>query len=282
MKLLMKELCDEIKEKYEILNNYLKEDSFNVKKDLKDSYLKSIEKDIRFHSWMIENPGLKPEWCIYRNSRKKIVRQGIKNLENAFLYGINNFDISSFDQDFLKKLSFLITPELYLKINPLSKKSYIEITPDFRDNGTFILGASTTPPYPEKMREYEIPWFINSIKNMYDHDIINKIETAIFSHLHLARIHPFKDGNGRLARIFQDIILFKNDLPSPKLEPSERYLYYELLDKAILSWDERKAINNKEISEEEFLFNNFIASKINLSYDKLLCRLLKNKNHQNA
>jgi Fic family protein len=263
MKYLQKGLCNELKEKDYLIKTYLEEDPFYLKENLKNLSFKAIEKDIITHSWMIENPYLTPQWCISRNNKKRVIKSGIKNLENAFLWGTENFDFETLNPEFLKKLSWKINPELYLNKNP-----------DFRENGTSIIGASTTPPYPEKLRDYEIPWFISSLKKQsHCSDLINKIETAIFAHLHLVRIHPFFDGNGRVSRILQDIMLYKDNIPSPLITPSERYLYYSLLDKAILDWDEKRALSQKGASEGESLFYNFIASKINSSYDKLLCKL---------
>jgi Fic family protein len=268
MKYIQKGLSNEINEKEILINNYLKENSIYLKETLKNLCFKSIEKDVITHSWMIENPNLIPQWCVSRNTKKKGIKKGVKNLENAFSWGIKNFDFNTFNQSFLKKLSGMTNPELYQNKDP-----------DFRENGTSILGASTTPPYPEKLVNYEIPWFIHSLKEQSRCPfLINKIETAIFAHLHLVRIHPFVDGNGRVSRILEDIILYKENIPSPLITPSERYLYYELLDKAILDWDEKKALRKKGASEGEFLFYNFIASKINSSYDKLLYKIFsKNK-----
>jgi Fic family protein len=45
--------------------------------------------------------------------------------------------------------------------------------------------------------------------------IINSIIKAIIAHLYIAWIHPFGDGNGRVARILEFAILLNSGIPSP-------------------------------------------------------------------
>lgn len=58
---------------------------------------------------------------------------------------------------------------------------------------------------------------------------------AAMAHLHLVSIHPFRDGNGRLSRILQSLVLARDGVLSPELGSIEEYLagdtmrYYETL-----------------------------------------------------
>jgi Fic family protein len=47
---------------------------------------------------------------------------------------------------------------------------------------------------------------------------------AAMAHLHLTSIHPFRDGNGRLARILQSLVLARDGLVSPEFASIEEYL----------------------------------------------------------
>jgi Fic family protein len=55
------------------------------------------------------------------------------------------------------------------------------------------------------------------------------------AHLHLVSVHPFRDGNGRLARITQSLVLAREGLLSPEFASIEEYLgrntqdYYRVL-----------------------------------------------------
>jgi len=58
---------------------------------------------------------------------------------------------------------------------------------------------------------------------------------AAMAHLHLVSVHPFRDGNGRLARIVQSLVLARDGLVLPELGSIEEYLaahtseYYAVL-----------------------------------------------------
>jgi Fic family protein len=56
------------------------------------------------------------------------------------------------------------------------------------------------------------------------------------AHLHLVSIHPFRDGNGRVARVVQSLVLAREGLLRPELVSIEPYLgrhtreYYTVLE----------------------------------------------------
>jgi Fic family protein len=70
---------------------------------------------------------------------------------------------------------------------------------------------------------------------------------AAMAHLNLVSIHPFRDGNGRLARVVQSLVLAKEGLLRPELVSIEPYLgrhtreYYSVLeDVQGLGYDPRR------------------------------------------
>lgn len=258
MKYLPRDLTNELKIKYESLRNHF--DYSSIIKCKKIAYNK-MKKTVHIHSYRIEHPCFGVPFSVPRNNKKRDVKKGIKNIENAFNWGINHFNPSTFNESFIRELAGKITPELYEG----------EIA-NYREHGVTITGASITPPYPFKLINYEIPEFIDSLKKQLScEDIINRIETSIFAHLQIARIHPFSDGNGRTARTLQDVILYHYGIPIPLIEAGERYAYYNYLDKAVYDLDVRKAEGGKNgATEGERLFYTFIARKINTSLDKIL------------
>jgi Fic family protein len=58
---------------------------------------------------------------------------------------------------------------------------------------------------------------------------------AAMAHLHLVSVHPFRDGNGRISRIVQSLVLARDGLLSPEFGSIEEYLashtpqYYAVL-----------------------------------------------------
>ncbi len=57
------------------------------------------------------------------------------------------------------------------------------------------------------------------------------------AHLHVVSVHPFRDGNGRIARIVQSLVLAREGLLAPEIGSIEEYLgrntdaYYATLQK---------------------------------------------------
>src|ERR1700674_4115491 len=84
----------------------------------------------------------------------------------------------------------------------------------------------------------EVPKLVNEIArwlgagDLARHPVIR----AAMAHLNLVSIHPFRDGNGRVARIVQSLVLAKERLLRPELVSIEPYLgrqtreYYAVLE----------------------------------------------------
>jgi Fic family protein len=66
----------------------------------------------------------------------------------------------------------------------------------------------------------------------------NVVVRAAMAHLHVVSVHPFRDGNGRVSRIVQSLVLARDGLLSPEFSSIEEYLgehtlaYYEQLQRA--------------------------------------------------
>ena len=71
---------------------------------------------------------------------------------------------------------------------------------------------------------------MNSLfSQLADVDELDAIHVATWVHWAIARIHPFKDGNGRMARLWQDVILLRNGLSSVIIRQQDRTEYYSAL-----------------------------------------------------
>lgn len=56
------------------------------------------------------------------------------------------------------------------------------------------------------------------------------LEKIAFSHVQLAKIHPFLDGNGRCARLVLNFQLMKNGFAPVIIPYDERARYFETLE----------------------------------------------------
>ncbi len=77
-----------------------------------------------------------------------------------------------------------------------------------------------------------IEWLHNGDRNA--HTVVR----AAMAHLHVVSVHPFRDGNGRISRIIQSLVLAQEGLMSPEFGSIEEYLgqhtadYYAALNEA--------------------------------------------------
>lgn len=83
----------------------------------------------------------------------------------------------------------------------------------------------------------DVPKLIDElVAQITDHDSVESSTVlAAMAHLNLAMIHPFRDGNGRMSRALQTLVLTHNDIVSPVFCSIEEWLgrntdaYYAIL-----------------------------------------------------
>jgi len=120
-----------------------------------------------------------------------------------------------------------ITQEVIQKLHELVTKGLLEDAGKYRTTNVRIAGSSTTPPDFSKIVKL-MDEFIKDIKELKLHPL----KKAVFVHYELVRIHPFIDGNGRVARLLTNLYLMKQGYPPIILKKTERRIYYKALNKA--------------------------------------------------
>ncbi len=99
----------------------------------------------------------------------------------------------------------------------------------YRSANVIIGGADHIPPdalyVPQKMQEL-IDWLTKNKKGFHI------IELASILHHKIAHIHPFFDGNGRVARIIMNLLLMQRGFPLTIILKNDRKKYYNVLSRA--------------------------------------------------
>lgn len=134
--------------------------------------------------------------------------------------------------DFLYELIGHETPitENYLKqIHSLIIGDDKSLGPgEYRNIGVIITGSDHTPPEP-----FEVPI---KMRDLFDwikqNENQNPIILGAIAHHEMVKIHPFKDGNGRTARLLLNLILLKKGFPICNIKRDERPDYYAALSLA--------------------------------------------------
>ena len=153
--------------------------------------------------------------------RRKVTK-GIKGIGEAWKY------IRSHSNG--KNLIQQINPTLIVQIGKLVDYNNIGYR---RDRVT--LNMEYTPPNPIKVPEL-IERFCEDIKR----SDYSSVEAAATTHLRIAGIQPFDDGNKRTARLLQDGILFDYGLPPAVIPAGERDVYHHLLGQGLVGLREIK------------------------------------------
>jgi Fic family protein len=86
----------------------------------------------------------------------------------------------------------------------------------------------------------EVPALMREVAAWLEHGDpgVHVVVRAAMAHLHIVSVHPFADGNGRIARIVQSLVLARGGLLAPELGSIEEYLghntgaYYRALEDA--------------------------------------------------
>lgn len=203
--------------------------SFKAKKQL----IERFKTGYTYHSCSIEGNTLtRQQVDLVINKKesiggKKLIElREVENHKNAIEYMIS--ENSDLTEDFIKRLHKTLTNQ----ITELKNDSKLEdfdpdfIEGDYRKDQRYIQGADFIPVIPDFI-EGEMRELINFYKkNKYE---IHPIELASEFHLRFVIIHPFTDGNGRIARLLMNFILDRSGFPMIDISVKNREEYINAL-----------------------------------------------------
>jgi len=98
------------------------------------------------------------------------------------------------------------------------------------DNARGIAYAGPAPEHVPTLMDEAVAWLEQG--ELDAHVVVR----AAMAHLHLVSVHPFRDGNGRISRIVQSLVLARDGLLTPEFGSIEEYLghntaaYYAALE----------------------------------------------------
>ncbi|MBI5046805.1 Fic family protein [Candidatus Micrarchaeota archaeon] len=145
------------------------------------------------------------------NARKKDVRE-VKNMKKCI--------------DFLFDYTGEIDEKTVLHLNLLEMDGVLPDAGHYR-NVNVRVGNYFPPIFqaiPNKMAEF-FEWYKKASVNL------NSFELAALVHLKFVKVHPFRDGNGRMSRLLMNFVLLKHGYPLLNIFDAEKMLYYLVLRK---------------------------------------------------
>jgi Fic family protein len=105
----------------------------------------------------------------------------------------------------------------------------------WRPGAVYVVGESTGERVYEAPPFGQVPELIAAtVKELEESDAPVLVRAAM-AHLNLVMVHPFRDGNGRMARALQTLVLARKQIMAPVFSSIEEYLghntggYYNIL-----------------------------------------------------
>ena len=140
-----------------------------------------------------------------------------------------------------------------LKVHEMIFSGIVENAGNCRNAQVYIEGTDYLPP-----PAFEVPTLVKELLEWLtkNPEELRPIEIAAVFHHKLVSIHPFDDGNGRVARLLANLLLLKHGYPFTVTKNVDRRRYYDTLRKA--DHDDLKP------------FVNFIARCVEQSLDLYL------------
>jgi Fic family protein len=92
-------------------------------------------------------------------------------------------------------------------------------------------------PMPDELlhlMESYVAWLKEEVNNLKPDDLKSGLQLACDAHTRFLHIHPFVDGNGRLARLLSAMVLRKVGLPAPFIMRETREEYNEAISDATM------------------------------------------------
>ncbi len=141
------------------------------------------------------------------------------------------------NETFIRELNKLILSEPYEKeaITPDGKKSIRRIeVGQYKTQPNHVITKTGETFYFAKPEE--TPALMNDLVDWYNQAIslsqMHPVELAALLHYRFIRIHPFDDGNGRIARILMNLTLIRFGFPPVIIKTQKKEAYYRALQQA--------------------------------------------------
>jgi Fic family protein len=102
----------------------------------------------------------------------------------------------------------------------------------WRDGPVSVTAPDGGPPEYVGPPAEQVPGLMGEVVEWLQHGDLDAhvVVRAAMAHLHIISVHPFADGNGRVSRIVQSLVLARAGLLAPELGSIEEYLGHNTAD----------------------------------------------------
>lgn len=135
---------------------------------------------------------------------------------------------------FIRDLNRIIQVENYRKVSRDGQSSYEIHVGEYKTRPNSVITAAgvefqyASPEETPALMTQLIEWYIGAEKQ----GELNPVELAALFHYRFIRIHPFEDGNGRVARLMMNYILLRQGYPMIIIKSKDKTAYLDALNLA--------------------------------------------------
>lgn len=176
------------------------------------------------------------------------------NHQNAFKYIFSILDKDLDIVDIIKKLHTIIG------------NNTIENAGNYKNHNNYLLNSSGKEI--DFAKKEDIPKIIAELREKYNNEWkqLTVFERAVNLHMAVINIHPFNDGNGRVARLIMNYELIKNNYPPVLINEAQKLSYYAVIEEININTD----YLNKPLSFGDItLFNETIQQLSILTFKNM-------------
>ncbi len=200
------------------LDTLLKQDSHGLGLVRHQRVTAMLQLEANRHSVEMEHMG--PAAC---KTRRAAVNAALERQSKAWTYATKT----------VAKTGLFSTLELAVIAKILIPGQPLHPITGYRMDEVRVSDSHYARPSPMKLPE-EMMRFFERLSHLS-----TPLEKAIFSHYHLARIHPFIDGNGRTARTVQNALLCAANYVPIAIAPTDRSIYFDALEESHIAYREK-------------------------------------------
>lgn len=135
-------------------------------------------------------------------------------------------------EKFIRDLNHVILVEDFWKVDPRSGNRYEIHVGVYKKRPNSVITASGeefmyASPEETSVMMYELVGWLNE---QIDAKVLTPVELAALFHYRYIRIHPFEDGNGRIARLLMNYILLRMGFPLVIIKSADKSRYLDVLN----------------------------------------------------
>ncbi len=137
-------------------------------------------------------------------------------------------------ESFIRELNRVIQVENYYKVTRDGQGSYLIHVGVYKTRPNSVITATgaefhyASPEETPALMTQLLEWYVNTERQRE----LNPVELAALFHYRFIRIHPFEDGNGRVARLLMNYILLRHGYPMIIIKSNDKNAYLDTLNLA--------------------------------------------------